>query len=62
MPDRIIQLKDGLVISCDTAENGTPMNFKKWEDTDISLKSLSEEQIIEVFSKLANGDVKKVEK
>ena len=61
MPDHILQLKDGLVISYDVGTDGLPTHIKKWADTDISIKSLTEEQILEFSAKVGSTAVKDFE-
>jgi len=61
MPDRIVQVSDGTVLSCDMV-NGKPVHLKKWEDKDITFKSLTEEQIADFVAKLYNHQDRPVEK
>jgi len=62
MPDRIVQLFDGTVVSFDQKDGKIPKNIQKWEGKPVSLRSFSEEQLEDLIGKIAAGEGKTIEK
>ncbi|GMO55630.1 MAG: hypothetical protein Ta2C_10680 [Candidatus Endomicrobiellum trichonymphae] len=60
MPDRIIQLKSGKVVSFDKDPQKGLKNLKQWDNKEISLKALTEDEILDLIAQASEPENGKI--